>query len=108
MGDKIRRLENLYADLALSETITRLAKLILQQAVPDAPLLDEDVQSPPLINTLSDEAMARMIGSVRVVVNRHIQDFIKMGLISTTRGELVVRDLEKLREYCERALSRSR
>jgi hypothetical protein len=59
-----------------------------------------------LINTLSDEAMARMIGSVRVVVNRHIQDFIKMGLISTTRGELVVRDLEKLREYCERALSK--
>ena len=105
LGEKIRRLENLSADLALSETITRLAKLILQQAVPDASLLDEDAQSPPLINTLSDEAMARMIGSVRVVVNRHIQDFIKMGLITTTHGQLVVRDLEKLREYCERALS---
>jgi len=105
LSEKIRRLENLSADLALSETITRLAKLILQQAVPDAPFLDKDAQSPPLINTLSDEAMARMIGSVRVVVNRHLQNFIKMGLITTTHGQLVVRDLEKLREYCERALS---
>jgi CRP/FNR family transcriptional regulator, cyclic AMP receptor protein len=105
LGEKIRRLENLSADLALSETVTRLAKLILQQAAPDSPFFGEDYKRPPLINTLSDEAMARMIGSVRVVVNRHIQDFIRMGLISTSRGELVVRDLEKLREYCERALS---
>lgn len=106
LGEKIRHLENLSADLALSETITRLAKLILRQAVPDIPILDKGVKAPPLINTLSDEAMARMIGSVRVVVNRHIQDFIKMGLITTTHGELVVRDLVKLQEYCERALTR--
>jgi CRP-like cAMP-binding protein len=105
LGEKVRRLENLSADLALYETVTRLAKLILQQATPDSPLLGEHAKRPPLINTLSDEAMARMIGSVRVVVNRHIQDFIQMGLISTTRGRLVVHDLEKLREYCERALS---
>ena len=106
LGEKIRRLENLSADLALSDTITRLAKLILQQAVPDVRLFEDNEKRPPLINTLSDEAMARMIGSVRVVVNRHIQDFIKMGLITTTRDELVVRDLEKLQEYCERAMSR--
>ena len=105
LGEKLRKLENLSADLALYETVTRLAKLILQQASPDLPIFDEDVHLPPLINTLSDEAMARMIGSVRVIVNRHLQDFIRMGLISTSRGELVVRDLEKLREYCEQALS---
>ena len=54
----------------------------------------------------TNEAMARMIGSVRVIVNRHLQDFMKMGLISTSRGELVVRDLEKLRMYCERLLAK--
>jgi CRP-like cAMP-binding protein len=106
LGEKIRRLEDLTADLALSETITRLAKLILQQAVPDIALLDENVKRPLLINTLSDEAMARMIGSVRVVVNRHLQDFIKMGLISTSYGELVVQDLVKLQEFCEKALEK--
>jgi CRP-like cAMP-binding protein len=105
LGERIRALENLSADLALYETVTRLAKLILQQAAPGLPIAGEDDQRPPLINTLSDEAMARMIGSVRVVVNRHIQDFIQMGLISTSRGQLVVRDLEKLREYCEHVLS---
>jgi CRP-like cAMP-binding protein len=106
LGEKIRDLENLSADLALYETVTRLARLILQQATPDLPIADENALRPPLINTLSDEAMARMIGSVRVIVNRHIQDFIRMGLISTSRGQLVVRDLEKLREYCELALAR--
>jgi CRP-like cAMP-binding protein len=106
LGEKVRELENLSADLALYETVKRLALLILQQATPDPPVNDKGHKRPPLINTLSDEAMARMIGSVRVVVNRHIQDFVQLGLISTTRGRLVVRDLEKLREYCERALSR--
>jgi len=105
LGERIRNLENLSADLALYETVTRLARLILQQATPDLPIAAKDDLRPPLINTLSDEAMARMIGSVRVIVNRHIQDFIRMGLISTSRGQLVVHDLEKLREYCERALT---
>jgi CRP-like cAMP-binding protein len=106
LGEKVRELENLSADLALYETIKRLALLILQQATPDPSLNAEGHRRPPLINTLSDEAMARMIGSVRAVVNRHIQDFVRMGLISTSRGRLVVHDLEKLREYCERALAR--
>ena len=107
LGEKVRALENLSTDLALYETVTRLAKLILQQAKPNLPLVVPlGGATPPLINTLSDEAMARMIGSVRVVVNRHIQEFIQMGLITTTRGQLVVRDLEKLREYCEQMLSR--
>ena len=101
LGEKIRELENLTADLALYETNTRLAKLILHQATPDFPLAGVDDQRPPLINTLSDEAMARMIGSVRVIVNRRLQDFIRMGLISTKRGQLVVHDLGKLRGYCE-------
>lgn len=105
LGDKVRDLENLSTDLALYETVTRLAKLILLQAKPDLPLAPAGCRPLPLVNTLSDEAMARMIGSVRVVVNRHIQDFIKMGLITTTRGQLVVRDLEKLREFCESMLS---
>lgn len=105
LGERIRDLETLSADLALYDTVTRLAKLILQQAARGFSLGDEDAPRPPLINTLSDEAMARMIGSVRVVVNRHLQDFVRMGLITTGRGELVVRDLEKLRDFCERALS---
>jgi CRP/FNR family transcriptional regulator, cyclic AMP receptor protein len=106
LGENIRRLENISADLALDETITRLAKLILRQAKPDASITGEEYTGTLLINTLSDEAMARMIGSVRVVVNRHIQEFIQRGIISTSRGQLVVRDLDKLKALCERLLPR--
>lgn len=108
LGRKIRALEDLSADLALYDTVTRLGKLILSQATPDEQILDHDDSKPGtmLINTLSDEAMARMIGSVRVVVNRHIQQFTQMGLITKGKGKLVVKDLEKLQDYCERALQR--
>lgn len=106
LGEKIRKLENLSADLALYETVKRLALLILHHATPAPSLMVEGTHITPLVNTLTDEAMARMIGSVRVVVNRHLQEFIRMGLISTSQGRLVVCDLEKLREYCESLLSR--
>jgi CRP/FNR family cyclic AMP-dependent transcriptional regulator len=105
LGKRIRDLENLSADLVLSETVTRLARLILLQATPPpVPLESFDPPRLPLINTLSDEAMARMIGSVRVVVNRHLQDFKRLGLITTSHGKLIVTDLEKLREHCEHLL----
>jgi CRP/FNR family transcriptional regulator, cyclic AMP receptor protein len=106
LGGKIRELEALSGDLALFDTMHRLAQLILHQATPN-PSLDEAGRTlPPLINTLSDEAMARMIGSVRVVVNRHLQDFAARGLITKKRGHLVVRDLEKLRAYCGELLDK--
>jgi CRP-like cAMP-binding protein len=98
LGGKLRVLEDLSADLALYDTLTRLSMLILQQATPEPPRNAEGKRRAPLINTLSDESMARMIGSVRVVVNRHLQELVRLDLISTSRGELVVRDLKKLEE----------
>jgi CRP-like cAMP-binding protein len=101
LGEKIRKLEELSSDLALVDTAHRLALLILHHATPH-PLLDDDgKERRPLVNTLSDEAMARMIGSVRVVVNRHLQDFSAMGLIDKKRGKLTVQSIERLRSYCE-------
>jgi CRP/FNR family transcriptional regulator, cyclic AMP receptor protein len=104
LGEKIRELEDLSADLALVDTAHRLALLILHHATP-CPLFDaEGRERRPLVNTLSNEAMARMIGSVRVVVNRHLQEFSAKGLISKKRGQLTVQNMEKLRRYCEEVL----
>ena len=101
LGRKFRALEDLSADLALYDTLTRLSLLILAHATP-APLLNNrGKERAPLINALSDETMARMIGSVRVVVNRHLQELTRLDLIHTSRGQLIVHDLERLREYCE-------
>lgn len=106
LGEKIRELEDLSSDLALVDTAHRLALLILDHATPRPLMDDQGEERLPLVNTLSDEAMARMIGSVRVVVNRHLQDFKALGLIHTKRGQLTVQSLEKLRRYCEEELDR--
>jgi CRP-like cAMP-binding protein len=104
LAKRIRELENLSADLALTETVTRLARLILLQAVPGLEESDPEIEAPAKVTALTNEAMARMIGSVRTVVNRHLQDFKDKGLISTSPGKLIVNDLERLREHCERLL----
>jgi len=41
----------------------------------------------------TDEELAKMIGYVRAVVNRHMQHFKKEGTIETHRNYLAVRDL---------------
>jgi hypothetical protein len=67
LGKPIRTLEELASDLSLHDTATRLAKLILRH-------VDHENQPPELklINDVSNKELASMIGSVRVVVNRHL------------------------------------
>ena len=49
-----------------------------------------------LIHDLSDEELVKMIGSVRSVVNRHMQNFKKEGIVETHRNHLAVKDLHGL------------
>jgi len=67
LGKQIRSLEELASDLSLHDTATRLAKLILRHVDHE-----NQQQELKLINDLSNEELAGMIGSVRVVVNRHL------------------------------------
>jgi len=73
-------LENSATDLALYDTITRLARLILRY-VDDKSSQQEQEYSVKLINDLSYEALAQMIGSVRKVVNLNIQELKNRGLL---------------------------
>jgi len=68
LGKQIRDLEELASDLSLHDTATRLAKLILRHLDHES----QQQQELKLINDLSNEELASMIGSVRVVVNRHL------------------------------------
>jgi len=67
LGKQIRSLEELAADLTLHDTITRLSRLILRHTDYGNPL-----QKLKLINDLSHEELAHMIGSVRNVISRHM------------------------------------
>ena len=83
-------------ELSLYDTEARLARLILKHLAPgNSP---NDIH---LINDLSQEALASMIGSVRVVITRHLQKWKQEKVISGKRGHWSVLDLQALLEKAE-------
>ena len=62
---------------------------------------DKLTQEIPLINDLSQETLATMIGSVRVVVSRHLLKWKEKKIISGRRGRWTLQDLQALLEKTE-------
>ncbi|APZ42450.1 Crp/Fnr family transcriptional regulator [Acidihalobacter ferrooxydans] len=91
---RLRGLHELAEDLALHDTSARLAHLLLRH-------LDNE----PNLDNLVHEDLGRMIGSVRVVVNRLLNRFRHEGIIETEAGQLRVTDLERLLHKAERRIS---
>ena len=91
LGRQMALLSELATDLTLHDTGVRLARLILRHVDPTSP--EHEVR---LINNLSHDELAKMIGTVRVVANRQIQNLKRQGIIDARRGHLVVKDLEGL------------
>ena len=103
LGRQMSALAELTADLALHDTESRLARMILRHV--DGTGKDHAV--PFLINDLSHESLAQMIGSVRVVVNRQIQRWKQEGIIHAQRGSLTVEHLHDLAARAEEHLETS-
>jgi len=103
LAQQIRVREALATDLALYDTDTRLARLILRYAtideVPDDSM-GHGIEA-TLLNGLSNEKLAQMIGSVRQVVNRHLQAMKKDGILHIEKRRLIIDDLEKLKQRAE-------
>ena len=99
IGERMRYLENSSSGLALYDTMSRLAKLILDNVDTHSKINNEFPVK--LINDLSHESIAQMIGSVRKVVNLNIQELKKEGIISSVRGKLSVNNFEKLLDKCK-------
>lgn len=91
IGAQMRQLSEQVVDLSLYDTETRLAHLILRHLTSKSP-----VHGLSLINDLSQEALAAMIGSVRVVVTAHMQNWKKLGILSGGRGQWRVNNMLKL------------
>jgi CRP-like cAMP-binding protein len=96
MARQMRQVEELATDLSLYDTSTRLMKLILKNL---------DMKSPMkhlgLLQNLPHEEIASLIGTVRHVVNRHLQQLKKEGILNIERKKLAVNDVEKLLEKVE-------
>jgi CRP-like cAMP-binding protein len=89
IAKQFRQMEELALDLSFYDVSERLLKLISKN-------IPTDTQKPNLIHDLSHEELASLIGTVRKVLNRHIQQLKKDGIISVTRKNIEINDTQKL------------
>jgi CRP-like cAMP-binding protein len=99
LGEQMRHLEAFGQSLVFHDTTTRLANLILKHT--DTCDIEKDHYPVTLINNLSHESLAELIGSVRSVVSTQMQKLKEEGVIISKRGHMAVENLEKLIKKCE-------
>ncbi len=88
IANQMRRVEELATDLSLYSTSERLMKLILKNVAP------KGVKS--LLHNLSRTEIANLIGTVRHVVDRHINELKSDGAIEVKRKQIIIKDIQKL------------
>jgi len=98
LGEKMRELEEFGTSLVFHDITTRLAKLILKHTHPGN---FEDYHPVHLINNLSHESLAELIGSVRSVVSTQMHKLKEEGIIKSKRGHIAVSSLDKLLHKCD-------
>ena len=89
VANEMRNLEELATDLSLLDTSTRFIKLLLKHFDPKTAKLR-------LIHDLPHEELASLIGTVRHVVNRHIQELKKEGSLEVERKKIKLNNISKL------------
>ncbi len=90
---QLREVSDLATDLALHDTATRLAHLLLRHF--DAP-------GPNLLHDLPQSELASMIGSVRIVVSRVLARMKREAIVDLRDGRIRVSDLKRLLLRAER------
>ena len=94
VAKQLRDMESLATDLSLYDTTTRLVKLIAKNIEQQG-----DKQTLKLINNLSHDELASLIGTVRKVLNRNLQALKKEGLIDIKRKEICIKDSQNILEH---------
>lgn len=94
LGEKIRAVENKASDLAIHKTLVRLGKILLS-------LIQGRPRQLKLINNLSDNEIANLVGTTRAVLNRHLQELKKMGIIEIGYKKIKIKNVEELIKIAE-------
>ena len=95
IASQMRHTEELASDLSLHSTSERLSKLLLQNMNPN----DEHYYQ--LLQNLSKTEIAKLLGTVRNVVERHLKDLESDQIIENQRKNIYVKDVKKLLENSE-------
>ena len=98
LAHKIREQEDRASSFVLHDVTTRLSRLILKHInkIQSYTGKKEEAQKTHLINGFSDESLARMVGSVRQVVNKQLQHWRSQGVINKKRNQLMINDLDAI------------
>jgi len=90
IANQLRDMEELALDLSFYDTSKRLLKLISKHI---------NYKNPAKLNLIHDlphEEIASLIGTVRKVLNRHIQKLKQDGIIDVKRKNIEIKDTQKL------------
>jgi len=98
IASQMRHAEELASDLSLYTTSERLSKLLLQNMNPN----DEHYYQ--LLQNLSKTEIAKLLGTVRNVVERHLKELETDNVIENQRKNIYVKDVKKLLESSEQLL----
>ncbi len=98
VASQIRHVEELASDLTLLDTKERLIKLFVRN------LERSERTGQNLLKNLSHAEIAKLIGTVRHVVDRHIKQLKEEGIIEAGRRKIALKNLEKLQEKLENIL----
>ncbi len=93
VASKLRGVEDLATDLSLYDVYNRVIRLFGR-------FVDDHSGEPELkvINNLSHEELASMIGSVRKVINRSLQQLKEEGVVELSRKNIQLKSLQRLLE----------
>jgi CRP-like cAMP-binding protein len=98
IASQMRHAEELASDLSLYSTSERLSKLLLQNMNPN------DNHYYQLLQNLSKTEIAKLLGTVRNVVERHLKELESEKIIENQRKNIYVKDVQKLLENSEQLL----
>jgi CRP-like cAMP-binding protein len=101
IASQLRHTEALATDLSLYSTSERLSKLLLQNINPN------DKHYYQLLQNLSKTEIAKLLGTVRNVVERHLKELEEQNVIDNQRKNIYVKDVKKLLEDSEQLLLQS-
>jgi CRP/FNR family transcriptional regulator, cyclic AMP receptor protein len=90
--ERIRRTNEQVEDFAFLHLETRIAKALLR-------LAQEEGQRAPASHLglkISQRALGEIVGSSRESVNKHLQDWKRLGIIELEKGSILIRDVEAL------------
>ena len=108
LAQKIRDQEDKTTDFTLYDIPTRLSRILLSNLnkIKSYTGLAQNAHKEHLITGLSDEVLARMTGSVRQVINQHLQHWKKAGVIDKKRNKILINDLQAIIDEADVLLSK--